>query len=153
MVYEERLTSQMKEMHSAFRTYVNKEKVYASQATLGLVGARLIGVFLQTDPTLTFRDDLKEAIMDSMADGTLISIFPERVVTEPSNDNTKIRFTNGLAVKVAISDPKKAGEYTETMSNAMEYFMSNGSHPILSSKVFLPFGKSVSINNGVEMHI
>jgi hypothetical protein len=48
-------------------------------------------------------------------------------------------------VEVAISDPKKAGEYTETMSKAMEYFNENGSHPILSSKLFLPFGKSAAI--------
>jgi hypothetical protein len=31
----------------------------------------------------------------------------------------------------AISDAKKAGEYTETLSKSMEYFNENGSHPIL----------------------
>jgi hypothetical protein len=58
----------MKEMHSAFRTYLTKEKVYASQAALGLGEACLIGVFLQADLNRTFRDDLKEAITDVMAD-------------------------------------------------------------------------------------
>jgi hypothetical protein len=71
----EKLIGQMKEMNSAVHTYLNKEKVYVSHVTLGLVYARLIGVFLQADPNLTCRDDLKEAIMDVMADGTPISIF------------------------------------------------------------------------------
>jgi Fe-S-cluster formation regulator IscX/YfhJ len=66
---------------------------------------------------------------------------------EPSNDNSKVRFTNRLAVQVVISDPKKSGEYTETLSKAMEYVKENSSHPILSSKVFLPFGKSAAIDN------
>jgi hypothetical protein len=59
--------------------------------------------------------------MEVMTDGALISIFPKRV-KELLNDNTKARFTNGLVVQVATTDPKKAGEYTETLSKAMEYF-------------------------------
>jgi hypothetical protein len=51
-----------------------------------------------------------------------------------------------LAVEVAISDPKKAGEYNETLSKVMEYFNENGSHSILSSKLFLPFSKSAAID-------
>jgi hypothetical protein len=81
-----------------------------------------------------------------MADGTLILIFPKHV-KEPSNDNLKVRFTNGLMIKEVISYPRKAGEYTEMLSKAMEYFNENGSHPILSSKVFLPFVKSAAIDN------
>jgi hypothetical protein len=132
-------------MNSAFHTYLNKEKVYISQAPLWLVDARLIGIFLQADPNLTFRDDLKDVITDVMADGTLISIFYKRV-KEPLNDNSIVRFTDGLAIQVVISDPKKAGEFTETLSKAMGYFNENGSQPILSSKVFLPFGKSAAID-------
>jgi hypothetical protein len=48
----------MKDMNSAFYSYLNKEKVYVSQSALGLVDARFIGVFLQCNPTLTFLDDL-----------------------------------------------------------------------------------------------
>jgi hypothetical protein len=40
----------------------------------------------------------------------------------------KIRFTNGLAVQVAIPDSKKSAEYTETLAKAMEYFKGKGSH-------------------------
>jgi hypothetical protein len=53
---------QTKDMGSAFHIYLNREKVYVSQSALGLVDARIIGVFLQANPTLTFWDDLKEAI-------------------------------------------------------------------------------------------
>jgi hypothetical protein len=113
--------------------------VYVSQAALGLVDALIIGVFLQANPTLTFCDDLKEAITEAMVDNTPISIFPKRV-KEPSNDNKNICFTNRLAIQVVTADPKKAGEYTEILSKAMEYFNENGSHPILSSKEFLPLG-------------
>jgi hypothetical protein len=48
---------------------------------------------------------------------------------------------------VAIPDSKKAAEYTETMAKAMEYFNENGSHPIFSSKFFLPFDKAAAIDN------
>jgi hypothetical protein len=131
---------QMKEKTSIFRTYLNKEKFNVSQAYIGLVDARLIGVFLQAGPNLTFRDDLKQALMDVMVDGTPISIFPKRI-KEPSNDSSTIRFTNGLAFQVAIPDRKKAAEYTETLTKEMEYFNGNDSFQILSLKFFLPFGK------------
>jgi hypothetical protein len=121
--------------------------VHVSQASLGVVDARIIVVFLQANPTLTFHDDLKEAITEAMANDTPISIFFKRV-KELLNGNTKVRFTNNcLAVQVAIVDPKKSGEYTEMLSKAMEYFNKNGSHPILLSKVFLPFDKSTAIDN------
>jgi hypothetical protein len=101
---------QMKDMGSAFQTYLNKEKVYVSQAALCLADARIIGVFLQAIPTLTFHNDLKEAIMEAMADDIPISILPKgpKGVKEPSNENTKVRFTNGFQIQVAIADPKKA---------------------------------------------
>jgi hypothetical protein len=35
-----------------------------SHASLGLVDARIIGVMFQTDPQLTFRDDIKTSIFD-----------------------------------------------------------------------------------------
>jgi hypothetical protein len=69
-----KLIGQVKEMNSTLCAYLNKEKVYVSQAALGLVDARLIGVFFQAYPNLTFRDDQKEAIMYVMADCTPISI-------------------------------------------------------------------------------
>jgi hypothetical protein len=137
----------MKETNSVFRSYLNKEKVCVSQASLGLVDARLIGIFLEADPNLTFRDDLKQAIMVVMADGAHISIFPKRV-KDPSNYYSKICFANGLAVQVAIPDSKKAVEYMETLAKAMEYLNGNESHPILSSKVFIPFGKAEGIDDG-----
>jgi hypothetical protein len=140
----------MKENTSIFRAYPNTEKVYVSQTSLGLVDGRLIGVFrvfLQADPNITFRDDLKQAIMEVMADGTPISIFLKRV-KEPSKDLSRICVTNGLAVQVAKPDSKKAAEYIKTFTKTMEYFNGNDSHPILSSKVFLLFGKSAAIYNG-----
>jgi hypothetical protein len=133
---------QMKENTSIFRTYLKQEQVYVSQASLGIVDARLVGFFLQAEPNITSHKDLKQAIMEVMADGTPISVFPKRV-KEPSNDS----FTNGLAVQVAIPDTKKAAEYTETLAKEIEYFKSNDSHPILSSKVCMPFGNRASIDN------
>jgi hypothetical protein len=50
--------------------------------------------------------------------------------------------TNGMGIQVAIAYPKK-------ISKAMEYFNENGSHPLLSSKVFLPFVKSAAIDNNI----
>jgi hypothetical protein len=84
--------------------------------------------------------------MEDMSDATPISNFPKKV-KDPSNDNTKIRLTNELAIQVAITDPRKVGECIEILSKAMEYFNENGCHPILSSKVFLPFGKSAAVDN------
>jgi hypothetical protein len=104
-------------------------------------------VFLQADPNLTFRDDLKQELMEVMADGNPICISP-KCVKEPSNDSSKIMFTSCLAVQVSIPDTKKAAEYTETLAKLMEYFNSNGSHPIISSRVFIPFGKTAVIDNG-----
>jgi hypothetical protein len=135
--------SQMKEANSIFRSNLDKEKVYLSQTSLGLVDAHLIGVFLQADPNLTFCNDRKQAIMNVMENGTPISVFLKRV----KDDASKVRYTNGLAVQVAIPDSKKAAEYTETLTKAMAYFNENDSHPIISSKVCLPFGKVAAIDN------
>jgi hypothetical protein len=70
-----------------------------------------------------------------------------QVSKEPSNDASKVRFTNGLAVQGTIPDSKKAAQYTEMLTKAMAYFNENDSHPILFSKVFLPFGRVTSIDN------
>jgi hypothetical protein len=67
----------MKENISVFRSYLKIKIKYASQASLGLIDVRLIGVFLQAGPILTFQDDLKQAIMEVMADRTPIWIFPK----------------------------------------------------------------------------
>jgi hypothetical protein len=88
------------------------------------VDTRIIDIFLQANPTITFWDDLEEAIMEAMYDATPIIISP-KVVKEQFNDKTKIRFTNGLAIQDAIDDRKRAGEYTEIVSKAMEYFNKN----------------------------
>jgi hypothetical protein len=64
-----------KDLVTPFRKYLNKEKVYVSQATLGLVDAILIGIMLHTDPQLTFRDDINSSIFDIMHDDTPISVF------------------------------------------------------------------------------
>jgi hypothetical protein len=85
--------------------------------------------------------------MDVMADGAPISMFP-KWVKEPSRNSSNIQFTNGLAVQVAIPDSKKAAEYTDTLTKDMDYFNGNDSHPIYSSRVFLPVGKAAVIDKG-----
>jgi hypothetical protein len=60
----------MKDIVTPFRKYLNKEN--ASQASLGLVYARIIGVMLHTEPQLTFCDDIKSSIFDIMHDDTPI---------------------------------------------------------------------------------
>jgi hypothetical protein len=61
---------------------------------------------LKTDPLLTFHDDLKASIMDIMNDDTPMSVFTKHVrEVNPTNDNP--RFTNGLAIQVAIKDGKQ----------------------------------------------
>jgi hypothetical protein len=84
--------------------------------------------------------------MEVMADGAIVSIFAKRV-KEPSNDFPGIRYRTGLALQVAIPDSKASSEYTENLAKAMTYLNENGSHPILFSKVFLPFGKAAAIDN------
>jgi hypothetical protein len=85
--------------------------VYVSPAVFRLIDTRTIGVMLQADPLLTFRDYIKASIMDIMSDDTPMYIFVKRVrEVNPSNDNT--RFTNGLAIQVAIKDGKQNEQYT-----------------------------------------
>jgi hypothetical protein len=63
--------SELKDPSMPLRKYLlNKEKIYITQASLGLVDARIIGVMLHTNPQLTFRDDIKVSISDIMRDGT-----------------------------------------------------------------------------------
>jgi hypothetical protein len=54
-----RTMGEMKDPATPFRKYLNQENVYVSPAFLGLVDTRIIGVMLQTDPMLTFQDDIK----------------------------------------------------------------------------------------------
>jgi hypothetical protein len=97
------IMGELKDMSTPFRNYLNQDKVYVSLAVIGLVNTRIIGIMLQTDPLLTFRDDIKASIMDIMNDNTPMSIFSKRVSeVTPTNDNP--RFTNGLAIQIAIKD-------------------------------------------------
>jgi hypothetical protein len=133
----------MKDVTNPFRRYLNKEKVYVSQASLGLVDARIIGVMLHLDHNLTFRDDIKTSIYDIIRDDTPISVFTKRVRAVTANSDNP-RFTNGLAIQVAINDGKETETYTENLSEVMEFVNEHGNHPILSQCVVVPLGRGVT---------
>jgi hypothetical protein len=79
---------------------------YVSPAVLGLIDTIIIGFMPQTDPQLTFRDDIKASIMDIMSDNTPLSVFATCVrELYPSTDNPC--FTNGLTIQIAIKDGKE----------------------------------------------
>jgi hypothetical protein len=135
----------MKDVSTPFRKYLNKEKVYVSQAFLGLVDAMIIGVMLQTDRNLTFRDDIKTSICEIMRDDTPISVFT-KCVREVNSKSDNPRFTNGLAIQVAIKDGKETEAYTEKLSKVMEFVNDHGNHPLISQCVFVPFGRGAAID-------
>jgi hypothetical protein len=94
---------------------------------------------LQTDLQFTFRDDFKAAIIDIMSNKTALSVFAKCVrELNPTSDNP--RFTNGLAIRVAIQDGKETETYTEKLTKAMDFVNEHGNHPVLSQCVFIPFG-------------
>jgi hypothetical protein len=109
---------------------LKKGKVYVSQASLGLVDHRIIGVMLQTDPNLTFRDDIKTSIYDIMRDDTPIYVST-KCVRESNIKFDNPRCTNGLAIQVDIKDGKETEAYTKKLSKAMEFVNEHGNHPIL----------------------
>jgi hypothetical protein len=89
----------LNDLATPFMKSLNKEKVYVYQASLGLVDARIIGVMLQTDPNLTFCDDIKTSIFHIMRDDTTISVFTKRV-REVNAKYDNPRYTNGLAIQL-----------------------------------------------------
>jgi hypothetical protein len=137
MAFEEKLTFRCPTPWA--RKYLNQEKVYVSFAVLGLVDTHIIGGMLQTDPILTFRDDVKASIMDIMSDNTPLALF-SKSVRELKSANDNIRFTNGLAIQVSIKYGKTIEAYTDKLAKAMEYVNEHGNHPVLSQCVFVPFG-------------
>jgi hypothetical protein len=81
-----------------------------------------------------------------MDENTPLSVFAKRVIElNPANDNP--RFTNGLAIQVAIKDGKETEAYTEKLAKSMEYINDHGNHPVLSQCVFVPFGRGAAINH------
>jgi hypothetical protein len=134
----------MKDLRTPFRNYLHKEKVYISQASIGLVDARIIGVVLQMDPNLTFCDNIKTSIYDIMRYNMPISVFTKRV-REVNAKSDNPRFTNSLAIQVAVKDGKETEAYTEKLSTAMKFVNVHGNRPILSQCVFVPFGRGAAI--------
>jgi hypothetical protein len=135
----------MKDVITAFRKYLKKEKVCVSQASLGLVDARIIGVMLQTDPNLNLGDDIKTFIYDIMRDDTPIPVFT-KCVREVNTKSDNPRFANGLAIQVAIKDGKETETYTGKLSKAMEFVNEHGNHPILSQCAFVLFIRCAAID-------
>jgi hypothetical protein len=77
--------------------YLNQDKVYIYQASLGLVDAHIIGILIQTDPQLTFHDNSKSSVIGIMRDNTPLSVLYKRVLElNPSSDNPHV--TNDLAI-------------------------------------------------------
>jgi hypothetical protein len=105
-----RTMGEMKEHATHFHNYLNQDKVYISPAVMGLADTRIIGVVLQTDPRLTFRDYIKATIIDIMSNKTALSVFA---------DNP--RFTNDLAIQVVIKDGNETEAYIEKLTKAMEF--------------------------------
>jgi hypothetical protein len=100
---------------------------------------------LQTDPNLTFRDNMKTSIFDMIRDDKPISVFTKRVHEVNAKSNNP-RFTNGLAIQVAIKDGTETEAYTEKMFKAIEFVTEHGNHPTLSQCVFVPFGRGAAID-------
>jgi hypothetical protein len=114
----------MQDLATPFRFHV-------SRASLGLVDAIIIGVVLQTDPQLTFRNDIKSSIFDSMQDDTPISVFTKRVREVNAKSNNP-RFTNGWEIQAVIKDGNETAAYTEKLSKAIEFVNEHINHHILS---------------------
>jgi hypothetical protein len=140
-----KMMGDMKDVSTPFWKYLNKEKVSVSRASLGLVDARIIGVMIQTDPNVTFRDDIKTSIYEIMRDNTPISVLTKHV-REVNAKSDNPHFTNGLAIQVVIKYVKETEAYTEKLSKAMEFVNEHGNHPILSQCVFVPFGRGAAID-------
>jgi hypothetical protein len=96
---------EMKDLSTLFCKYLNQIKVYVSPAVLGLVDAHIIGVMLQTEPQLTFRDNIKASIMDIMSDNTPFSVFA-KCTRELNHSTDNPLFTNGLTIQVDIKGGK-----------------------------------------------
>jgi hypothetical protein len=131
---------------SPFSKYLNKEKIYGTHASLRLIDSHIIGVMFQTDPQLSFCDDIKPYISDLMQDGTPLSVFTKRVHDINASTDTP-RFMNALAVEA----------YTEKLSKAMEHVKDQINHLILSQCVFVPFRRGSVIDqdtfhNIIHMH-
>jgi hypothetical protein len=72
-------------------------------------------------------------------------VFTKRVRKINAKSNNP-RFTNGLAIQVAIKGGKEMETYTEKLSKAMEFVNEHGNHPILSQCVLVPFGRGAAID-------
>jgi hypothetical protein len=107
-----RTMGKMKDPATPFDKYINQDKLYISPDALGRVDIRIIGVMVHTDPQLTFRDDIKAAIMDIMSDKKELSVFA-KYVKELNTSLDNPSFTNGLAIQMAIKDGKETEAYTE----------------------------------------
>jgi hypothetical protein len=80
-----------------------------------------------------------------MSENTPVSVFAKCVrELNPSTDNP--RFTNGLAIQVAIKDSNETKAYTEKLASAMEFVNEHDNHPVLSHCVFVPFGRGATID-------
>jgi hypothetical protein len=76
--------------------------------------------------------------MDIMDDNAPLSVVAKCVrELNPVNDNP--RFTNGLAIQVAIKDGNETEAYTEKLAKAMEYANDHDNRSVLSKCVFVPF--------------
>jgi hypothetical protein len=110
-----RTMGELKDMSTPFRKYLNQDNIYVSPAVLGLIDTHIIGVILQTDPLLIFRNDIKVSIIDIMHYDTPMPLFAKSVrEVNPSNDNP--HFTNGLSIQVPIKDGKQTEQYTEKLA-------------------------------------
>jgi hypothetical protein len=70
-----------------------------------------------------------------MRDDTPIFVFT-KLVREVNTKTDNPRYTNGLAIQVAIKDGKETKAYTEKLSKAMEFVNEHGNHPILSQCIW-----------------
>jgi hypothetical protein len=140
-----RTMGEMKDPANPFCKYLDQDKVYVPPAVLGLVDTCIIGVMLQMDPQLTFRDDIKASIMDIMSDNTSLSVFAKCVRDlKPANENPP--FANGLAIQVAIKDGRETEAYTEKLAKTTEYVNEHDNHAVLSQCVFVPFGHGAAVD-------
>jgi hypothetical protein len=145
---------QLKRGRSKFRVYLENQRVYINKSQLGKEEGITIGWIFEAHPEFCFRDDMKDALCNTMGEtfkNVNYALFPKTMKYKRSKDGANMS-TNGITLQFTRTPGITTAYFRAEMAEKWQKLTAkNGG--MLFGKTFIPFGKEGDIGDEVMTNI
>jgi hypothetical protein len=144
----------LKQAGSAFRMYLQSNRVYINKAQLGIEDGVTLGWLYQAHPSFCYREDIKERLKELMGEehkSVQYALFPKSINYKRIADGVRLT-TTGVTMQIAKSPNDTAAYFRATMAEKWQRINAkNGG--TLYGKTFILFGKEGDMGDAIMTNV